>query len=532
MALAQRPNSVWVTQGSGRSFGKHFDQCINSVAILAQVTFSALRDILVAACDDDCVLSRHVHEQRSMAIQLPEQVRRNSPQQLSNWLLRIAAEREGDLAIVIPLPLDTVYERYVGGQYWLKFSLTSSEYAQLDDCARSGGALSNNVKHFECSVAQVVQRLSKGKPEPEGIFPWCFCRYYFSGDGIARGWIEYIGDCLLGGCSQRCHGRVALLLEQDGFEDRFREAAPYGEIYTPWDSKGGALQACLETFGEAASGGARWVYDNWAEHGPTRDEAIQHLGGSSIGIPLIGRTLPDPVCALALARVSDTTRGRPGAQHESRSGGGDARCSAGAQSAPIPTAEDDSGVGVCSVTEDQGEGNGEQQQHAGQTPATGCDPIGPTTEKDADTGDSAGSRDVASVPIQTPGAAHPPRFLPDGVAPTTGKEVSRCPSRAGRKGQGTPYACIRGGTGRDGEELRGFIGTVFGVEPTVPTDVVGVRVGSVPTDSPTIYSNAPENVAAAIQERIVVHTHERRQGKNWKLCGSQHGNGTSCDFPG
>ena len=113
----------------------------------------------------------------------------------------------------------------VGGQDWLMFALGSSEYDQLDDCARGGGALSNDIKHFEPSVSQVVQRLSKGKPPREGtslrtLLPWVFCRYYFSGNGVPRGWLEWCGDVLFGGCSERLHGRVALLLESDGFHEQ------------------------------------------------------------------------------------------------------------------------------------------------------------------------------------------------------------------------------------------------------------------------------------------------------------------------
>ena len=63
-----------------------------------------------------------------MAVDLPDPVSRSSPLQLSPWMLQLAAERDGELVIVVPISMGTVYERIIGGQYWLRVNVSHEEH--------------------------------------------------------------------------------------------------------------------------------------------------------------------------------------------------------------------------------------------------------------------------------------------------------------------------------------------------------------------------------------------------------------------
>ena len=43
-------------------------------------------------------------------------------------MLQLAAERDGELVIVVPISMGTVYERIIGGQYWLRVNVSHEEH--------------------------------------------------------------------------------------------------------------------------------------------------------------------------------------------------------------------------------------------------------------------------------------------------------------------------------------------------------------------------------------------------------------------
>ena len=76
-----------------------------------------------------------------MAVVLGQQVWRRNLLSCSTWQLKVLAERAGDYVLVIPIRLDTVWERYIGGQLWVRANLTGKELRCFLDIAQNGGVL-------------------------------------------------------------------------------------------------------------------------------------------------------------------------------------------------------------------------------------------------------------------------------------------------------------------------------------------------------------------------------------------------------
>ena len=97
--------------------------------------------------------------------------------------------------------------------------------------------------------------------------------------------------------------------------------------------------------------------------------------------------------------------------------------------------------------------------------------------------------DEVSVPklqptlIKYPCAMHPPPQLPHGMRPVG---VATSPRSKRRKGKGAQEHWAREEDSGAAKDLRGFVGHTFGVGPTLASQIVGVRVGSVTTNSPEI----------------------------------------------
>lgn len=66
-----------------------------------------------------------------MAFELGEQVWRQHLLQSPKWMLEVLAKREGEYVLVVPVPLDTSWERYFGGQYWLRANVSGTELRLL-----------------------------------------------------------------------------------------------------------------------------------------------------------------------------------------------------------------------------------------------------------------------------------------------------------------------------------------------------------------------------------------------------------------
>ena len=175
---------------------------LTPVAILAQVTFQLLR-LYATVRSGGLSFPATLDDWTQMAVSLPDAIPRGSLLQLSPWMFKTLSERSGQLVLVVPIQLGTYYEQVFGAKCWVRCNLTHEEFAQLDDCSRGGGALSNNPGHYQCSLSQVTMRLCRGLDGDEGvamrsIVPFLFHSVFYPGNSGSRGWVGYCRDVLFG----------------------------------------------------------------------------------------------------------------------------------------------------------------------------------------------------------------------------------------------------------------------------------------------------------------------------------------------
>lgn len=224
-----------------------------------------------------------------MAVELGQQVWRRDLLSRSTWQLEVLAKQPGDYVLVIPIRLDTFWERYIGGQLWVRATLTGSELRCFLDIAQHGGILAKNPEHIWVSLSQGASRLVSGMEWNESlafttIMPLFFYKYYCKSDEGCRSWVRFCTDCVFGGSAQRLHEPHGDVLERRDFERQFQSLAPDGVFYSPWDVEGG--------YGESFT---RYFWSS-SQTGVERRRVRAAMDACPIYVPLLGRILPNDYC--------------------------------------------------------------------------------------------------------------------------------------------------------------------------------------------------------------------------------------------
>ena len=361
-----------------------------------------------------------------MAVSLPDAIPRGSLLQLSPWMFKTLSERSGQLVLVVPIQLGTYYEQVFGAKFWVRCNLTHEEFAQLDDCSRGGGALSNNPGHYQCSLSQVTMRLCRGLDGDEGvamrsIVPFLFHSYFYPGNSGSRGWVGYCRDVLFGYSARRLLEPVGYVPRRDGFDQEFRRLSPDGHLFRPWGDQGGSLCQHVEYIAGLGCDGFSELYSAWQRFGPTYEQSLEQLGTATLYVPVCGRAYPTigRVCSGGGTEFQDRD-GSPtiyvsGPCTRDEGAGDGLQSPSAGEHAVSPRCGDGSGRA-------DGEDCKEEQR---EEPAVGLTTLG---HDEPGQPPAAGSNEVPvpklqSAPIKLPGAPHPPPQLPDGVFPIGGIEV-------------------------------------------------------------------------------------------------------------
>ena len=126
-----------------------------------------------------------------MAVKLGDQVWRRSLLQSSPWQLRILSERSGEYVLAVPVKLDAVWQRYFGGQLWIRCNISGKELRRFLEIAQGGGVLAKDPHHLWVSLSQGAGRLVGGMGGDEAIafstlVPVLFYKYYCKTDEGSR----------------------------------------------------------------------------------------------------------------------------------------------------------------------------------------------------------------------------------------------------------------------------------------------------------------------------------------------------------
>lgn len=232
-----------------------------------------------------------------MAVELGQQVWRRDLLSCSTWQLEVLAKRPGDYVLVIPIRLDTFWERYIGGQLWVRTNLTGSELRCFLDIAQHGGILAKNPEHIWVYLSHRVQvALSAGWSGTNLSLSPLLCPSFFT-NTIANQMRD--ADLGLGSvpiaCLEDLVNDCMNVLERRDFERQFGSLAPDGVLYSPWDVEGGYGEFFTRYFGEILSGMVAEVEAAVRREGVERRRVCAAKGGCPIYVPLL-RILPNDYC--------------------------------------------------------------------------------------------------------------------------------------------------------------------------------------------------------------------------------------------
>lgn len=475
-----------------------------------------------------------------MAVKLGEQAWRSSLLQSSQWQLRIMAERNGEYVLTVPVPLESVWRRFFGGQLWIRANISRQELNKFLEISQGGGVLSKDPNHLWISLCQGASRLVGGLGGDESVafttlMPLLFYKYYCKADEGRRSHWRWWRDFFCGSDVDGCHEPAPQIYRRHEFDVEFGRMEPDGVIYTPWEDQGGYGAVLWQHIASILSGMASEFGGALGGDGDERRRCYSAMGASGCYIPLHGRILPSHFSVACL-----TIPGRgggydgipsPSSNGTADDGQGEVLCD--------PTL---SGDGIVSQRRNEVHAQlGEANQHEVQTQRDGSDgtrteeskragvnqqsgnceqncgagianegvntgsddggPLQPTRE--GPEGENEGlDRHAQSKPKQVPLAAHPPKCFERDIGVVRDAIVHKFtgPHRSGGD-EGTSGALSSQDEQRNGE-VRGVRGRVFGADHPLASEVCGVQVGPLNRPDPTIYTDCAENIEAAIRERI------------------------------
>ena len=117
-------------------------------------------------------------------------------------MLEVLAKRGGEYVLVVPVPLDTSWERYFGGQYWLRANVSGTELRLLYEVCGHGGILAKDPRRVWVSLTQSIPRLTSGMDWDESIaiaatLPAIFYKFYCRANEGKRSWVRWCADFIL-----------------------------------------------------------------------------------------------------------------------------------------------------------------------------------------------------------------------------------------------------------------------------------------------------------------------------------------------
>ena len=72
------------------------------------------------------------------------------------------AERNGEYVLTVPVPLESVWRRFFGGQLWIRANISRQELNKFLEISQGGGVLSKDPNHLWISLCQGASRLVGG----------------------------------------------------------------------------------------------------------------------------------------------------------------------------------------------------------------------------------------------------------------------------------------------------------------------------------------------------------------------------------
>lgn len=148
---------------------KHFRSLVRTEGVQKR-SWGYLHSLRRSGCSLSRVLDRRVAYVRVlMAVKLGEQAWRSSLLQSSQWQLRIMAERNGEYVLTVPVPLESVWRRFFGGQLWIRANISRQELNKFLEISQGGGVLSKDPNHLWISLCQGASRLVGGLGGDESV---------------------------------------------------------------------------------------------------------------------------------------------------------------------------------------------------------------------------------------------------------------------------------------------------------------------------------------------------------------------------
>lgn len=243
-----------------------------------------LHSLRRSGCSLSRVLDRRVAYVRVlMAVKLGEQAWRSSLLQSSQWQLRIMAERNGEYILTVPVPLESVWRRFFGGQLWIRANISRQELNKFLEISQGGGVLSKDPNHLWISLCQGASRLVGGLGGDESVafttlMPLLFYKYYCKADEGRRSHWRWWRDFFCGSDVDGCHEPAPQIYRRHEFDVEFGRMEPDGVIYTPWEDQGGYGAVLWQHIASILSGMARNLVEHSGEMAMKGGDAILQWG--------------------------------------------------------------------------------------------------------------------------------------------------------------------------------------------------------------------------------------------------------------